>query len=185
MPKIRPTQKSSNSTAAAPRRWGIGMVVGMWILILAMMTIFFQDWWNDQQNPNQSAMTQVDMSGLRELALERNRWGHYVANGAINGEKVVFMLDTGATDVAIPVSVADRLGLQRGPVQVYQTANGSVRVYATRLASVSLGGIVLHDIRASINPGMEQDEVLLGMSFLKHLEFTQLGNTLTLRQFPE
>lgn len=170
---------------SATRRWGMGMTVGMWILALGLVTLYFQDWQASQHNPNQNLATLSADDGMRELVLQRNRWGHYVATGTINGQEVVFMLDTGATDVSLPVSLAERIGVPRGRALVYQTANGPVQVFGTRLEEVALGGIRLHDIRASINPGMQQDEVLLGMSFLKHLEFTQRGDTLTLRQYPQ
>ena len=62
---------------------------------------------------------------------------------------------------------------------------GVVQVEGDRvvvLDEVSLGGITLNRVRASINPNMPQGEVLLGMSFLKHVEFSQRGDTLTIRQ---
>ncbi len=165
------------------RRLGVGMTIAMWIVLLGLLTLFFQDWDERQRNPNQNPQMRIGADGVRELVLTRNRAGHYVASGSINGEAVVFMLDTGATDVAIPGPVAKRLRLKQGKAMIYQTANGPVRVYATVLNEVSLDNISLQGVRASINPAMRQQEVLLGMSFLKYLEFTQRGNTLTLRQY--
>jgi aspartyl protease family protein len=118
------------------------------------------------------------------VKLQRNRRGHYVASGTINGQPVVFFLDTGATIVSIPEPVARRLNLQRGVELQASTANGTVTTYSTELDSVAVGDIELHRVRASINPQMQSDEILLGMSFLKHLEFTQRGETLILRQYP-
>lgn len=164
------------------RRLGMGMTIGMWLLVLFLLTTFFQSWSERQHNPNQSVAMRLGEDGVRELVLQRNRWGHYVASGTINGEAVVFMLDTGASDISVPADIAERLGLHRGRAMIYQTANGPIRVYATMLDEVSLGGIVLNRVRASINPHMERGEVLLGMSFLKHVEFTQRGDTLTIRQ---
>jgi aspartyl protease family protein len=95
------------------------------------------------------------------------------------------MLDTGATGVALPSKIADRLGIRRGRAFPTQTANGVSTSYAATLDSVSVGGITLTDVRAGITPGLNTDQVLLGMSFLKHIEFTQRGNTLILRQYPQ
>ena len=161
------------------------MTIAMWIVLLGLLTMFFQNWHDRQNNPNQNLQTRLGDDGLRELTLTRNRAGHYVASGTINGEPVVFMLDTGATDIAIPGPVAKRLRLKQGRAMIYQTANGPVKVYSTTLDDVALGEIALQGVRASINPSMRQQEVLLGMSFLKHLEFTQRGNTLTLRQYAQ
>ena len=163
------------------RRMGKFMVGAMWLVLLGLLTLFFNDVLEKQFNPNQQ-IASVHRNGQEEIVLERNKYGHYVASGMINQQPVVFMLDTGATDISIPVNVARRLGLGAGRPLTYQTANGPAVNYATQLDSVSLGDITLHNLPASINPNVDQDDVLLGMSFLKHLEFTQKGNTLTLRQ---
>ena len=165
----------------------------MWVGIFVILGIFFSDILDKQNNPNQSVNTLSLNGDIKELVLKRNRMGHYVANGSINSHPVTFMLDTGATDVAIPESIARRLNLKHGPSATYQTANGNAQVYLTRLDEISLGdtrgntmgGIKLNNIRATIIPSYKSDEILLGMSFLKHLEFSQRGNTLTLRQYPE
>ncbi|ERI52284.1 hypothetical protein N878_19660, partial [Pseudomonas sp. EGD-AK9] len=62
------------------------------------------------------------------------------------------------------------------------TANGRATGHRTRLASLRLGDIELRDVAALIAPGMDGDEVLLGMSALQQLEFSQKGGTLVLRQ---
>ncbi|MGH8436900.1 MAG: retropepsin-like aspartic protease family protein, partial [Pseudomonas sp.] len=111
-----------------------------------------------------------------------NGQGHFVSSGRINDETVLFLLDTGATDVAVPAKLAKRLGLKRGAPVTLNTANGLSNGYRTHLERLQLGAIVLHDVRALVAPGMEGDEVLLGMSALKQLEFTQRDGTLVLRQ---
>ena len=163
------------------RRIGKIMVGAMWLLLLGLLTLFFNDFLEQQYNPNQQ-IASVQRNGQQELELQRNKYGHYVASGMINQQPVVFMLDTGASDISIPLKVAQRMGLQPGRAVTYQTANGPALNYATQLDSVSLGNITLYNLPASINPNVDHEDVLLGMSFLKHLEFSQKGNTLTLRQ---
>ena len=153
-----------------------------WLVFLALGVWFFSGELSRQHNPNQSVHSRVGEGGVREVVLQRNRFGHYVTSGAINGEPVTFLLDTGATGVAVPARVARRLGLRRGQPFTTQTANGLSTSYAASLDSVSVGAIELRDVEAAIAPGLGMEEVLLGMSFLKHIEFTQLGNTLILRQ---
>ena len=123
----------------------------------------------------------VDAGGAAMIVLEQDRNGHYQVQGEINNQPVTFMIDTGATDVIIPKHIAQRLKLKQGVASQASTANGLITVYATRLKSVSLGAIILHDIKASINPHVEYDEILLGMSFMKHLELAQRGKELTLK----
>lgn len=153
-----------------------------WVSLLAFGVFFFGDLLEERYNPNQSVDTQREADGTRTVVLGRNRFGHYVTNGVINGQPVTFMLDTGATTVAVPAQLARRLQLERGRAVQFHTANGISRGYAARLDEVGVGGIVLRDVAAGITEGLQGEEVLLGMSFLKHIEFTQRGDTLTLRQ---
>lgn len=158
------------------------MVIAGWVVALGLLAWLFGGQLDRQRNPNASVVSQRS-EGVVETVLLRNRYGHYVASGSINGHPVEFIIDTGASDISIPAGVADRIGLKRGPAVTYGTANGFIQAYQTVLNSVTLGDIHLTQVRASINPQMtERDEILLGMTFLKHLEFTQSGNTLTLRQ---
>lgn len=159
------------------------MVVLAWVLVLAMLTLAFQPLLERQYNPNSSVNTVVATDGAREVVLQRNRAGHYIANGAINGAPVVFLLDTGATQVAVSPALARHLALREGRLVHVQTANGTVSARRTRLDRVELGGIGISNVDATIVSGMSNNEVLLGMSFLKQLEMIQKGNTLTLRQY--
>ena len=92
------------------------------------------------------------------------------------------MIDTGASDISIPAHVAERIGLKAGHKRIYQTANGPAVSFATVLDQVAIGKIELRNVRASINPNVGIEEILLGMTFLKSLEFSQREDTLTLRQ---
>lgn len=169
-------------TSANSGRVGAIMTVLAWILVMGLLGAFFSGWMEKLNNPNQQVRTQLHADGVREVVLEQNRAGHYVASGTINGHPVTFLLDTGATSVSVPAGVARALGLKRGaPVQA-RTANGTITTYATRLDEVRLGNITLGNIRADINPRMQGQEVLLGMSFLRRLEFTQRDRELTIRQ---
>lgn len=166
----------------APRRLGFGMIVFAWLLVLGILSAYFSGWLGQQRNPNQSVDTVITAGGEREVVLKQNRYGHYVASGQINGVEATFLLDTGATDVSVPADLAATAGLQVGPPARAQTAAGAITTRMTRIDRVELGGIVLENVRAHINPRMRGHEVLLGMSFLRQLEFTQRGDELTLRQ---
>ncbi len=160
---------------------GRGMIYVAWLLALGLLTWIFSGWLDAQRNPNRQVKS-VTKDGAYAVTLERNRYGHYYVTGLINGREVEFILDTGATTVSVPAPVAHQLGLKQGPPVFSTTANGTITTYLTQLASVSVGDITLHDVKANINPHMGGNEVLLGMSFLKHLEFTQRGNTLILKR---
>ena len=157
------------------------MLVLAWGAGLLLATRFFGDWEDRQRNPNRSPES-VHGSGYVEVHLASSRQGHYLADGQINGAPVTFLLDTGATQVAVPIELARRLGLEPGAPILIGTANGQARAHRTRLSSLQLGDIHLQDVEALIAPGMDGAEVLLGMSALKQLEFTQRAGTLVLRQ---
>jgi aspartyl protease family protein len=157
------------------RRSGTLLLVLAWAGVFAGAYAWFHDWDRDQSNPNR-ALSAV----ATEVVLERNRAGHYVADGAINGAPVTFLVDTGATAVALPLSLAKRLELPLGSTITVQTANGPKLAYQTRLRSVRLGGIEIADVPAIASDGMEGAGVLLGMSFLKHLDFAQRDGRLVL-----
>ena len=161
---------------------GHGMLVISFALALLTLTWFFDGWIDNQNNPNRAPDAYLTQTGAREVVLQRNRQGHYVSSGEINGIPVTFLLDTGATDVATPESVARRANLQAGYPGQANTANGVVTVYSTTVSELTIGNIVLHDVPASITPSMPGETILLGMSALQQVEFTQRGSTLTLRQ---
>lgn len=164
------------------KRMGTVMQALAWLVLLALGVVFFGDLLEKQHNPNQSVQTRYAEGGVREVVLRRNKFGHYVTTGKINGATVTFMLDTGATGVAIPEAVAHDIGLQRGRAFSTQTANGMSTSYAVNLDLVSVGDIELRNVQAGIATGLQTGQILLGMSFLKHIEFSQQGDTLTLRQ---
>jgi len=128
-----------------------------------------------------NATTVIGEAGDVNVTLQQDRNGHYFAAGEINGYSVTFLVDTGATRLAIPEHIADNLNLKAGRKSQSYTANGVATTYRTRLDSVSLGGITLANIDASISSGLMGDEILLGMSFLKHLDLEQKDGVLTLR----
>ncbi len=164
---------------------GHGMLIISFALGLGLLTMLFDGVLDRQANPNRDPQYRFTDTGIREVVLERNRQGHYVANGTINGVPVTFLLDTGATDVAIPDNVARAAGLRAGYAGQASTANGVVTVYSTIVEELILGNIVLQDVAASITSSMGGNTILLGMSALGRVEFMQQGSTLTLRQHNE
>ena len=163
------------------QRIGRVFMVLAWCAALFLATRFFAQWEARQQNPN-VVVSSEQGEGFIEVKLVSNVQGHFVASGQINGQPVDFMLDTGATDVSVPADLAKRLKLEEGFGVTLSTANGLSQGYRTRIERLQLGDIVLRDVRALVAPGLHGDQVLLGMSALNKLEFTQRGGTMLLRQ---
>ncbi|WP_189378650.1 retropepsin-like aspartic protease family protein [Thalassotalea profundi] len=153
-----------------------------WIIVLVILVFVFQSALEQQINPNSEPEYSLNAQGQAEVILQQNRQGHYVTSGTIHEIPVTFLLDTGATQVSIPAHIADQLNLQATGQGIANTANGQVRIYQTHLNQLSIGNIYLYDVDAHINPGMKSDKILLGMSALKRLEFSQTGKQLILRE---
>lgn len=164
----------------SPRRAGAFMYILASIALIGLMTILFDDAIERMGNPNTSPVSFVDDDGSQTVVLQRNRAGHYVLNGEVNGVSAKFLLDTGATLVAVPAALASELGLERGMRMTAVTANGPTTAYSTMIDSLRIGELEETRIVASILPDMPGSEILLGMSFLKRLDFTQRGDTLIL-----
>jgi aspartyl protease family protein len=159
------------------RRGGVLMLTIGWLAIIGMVWWAVAEWESREANPNR-ALT-VGPGG--EVVLQRNRAGHFLADGEVNGRKVTFLLDTGATFIAVPGAIARDLGLKLGPPVSLQTAAGPAAGYPTRLESVRVAGIEMRDMAAVVSEGLEPGTVLLGMNFLKRLEMTQKGEQLVLK----
>ncbi len=121
----------------------------------------------------------------KDYRIVRGNDGHFRTQGQINGRSVDFMVDTGASTVAMSESTARRLNISyigKGTPMVSQTASGLVRSYRVKLDSVTIGGIALHHVDGSVIEGNAPPEVLLGMSFLNQLDMQNQGNVLLLQQ---
>lgn len=161
---------------------GKGFAIIAWLLLLGVIYLFFDDYLKAQLNPNQQLRSAVSAGGERSVLLTANRQGHYVGTLKLNGQNVDFLLDTGATMVAVSGEVARRAGMKQGRAYQTATANGITTVYQSQIDQLQLGDIVLTNLNASIVPNLTGSEILLGMSALKHLEFAQQANQLQLIQ---
>lgn len=120
-----------------------------------------------------------------EIVLPMGPGGHFGGSGAINGRPVQFMVDTGATAVALSQAEANRIGLdwKRGRPGLTQTANGTVPVYAVNLTSVRLGGVEVANVAAVVVPS-EMPMVLLGNSFLNRFTMRRDSDVMRLEKKP-
>lgn len=183
-PENNNRQKSDNDPGnqQPTKSMGHGMYTIAWLFGIALLTLMFSGREERKINPNQNPESTLQ-NGVAEVILKQNRQGHYVTNGTINGYEVVFLLDTGATHVSVPAHIADKIGLQRGRTMATSTANGVINVYQSWIQDLTIGTILLNDLDANINPEMKEDFILLGMSALKKLEFTQRDDVLILRAY--
>jgi aspartyl protease family protein len=118
-------------------------------------------------------------AGTRSISLPRDARGHFQTEGRIDGQRIGFMVDTGASVVALNERSAARFGLRpsRGDYNAtVTTANGTIKAARTRLAMVEIGGIVVRDVDAMVLPDEALSENLLGLSFLSRLKRFEYAN---------
>jgi aspartyl protease family protein len=130
----------------------------------------------------QSIASARPSSDRAKIVLTADGNGHFVTTGQMNGGTTRFLVDTGATHIAMSTAEAKRLGISyvNGERGVSYTANGPVSVYRVTLDTVKVGDVTLHQIEAAVIDGQGMDITLLGMSFLNRLEMKRSGSTLTL-----
>jgi aspartyl protease family protein len=128
----------------------------------------------------------VAQTGLRSLSIPRDARGHFETEGRIEGQRIGFMVDTGASVIALNETSAARFGLRpsRGDYKsTVTTANGTVKAARTRIAMVDIGGLVVRDVDAMVLPDEALSENLLGLSFLSKLKrFEYANGTMVLEQ---
>jgi aspartyl protease family protein len=154
-------------------RTGRIMYFLVWIIIFVGFFLFFQF-----QGKQES--TEIISNG-QELTVSADRNGNYVVKGSLNEYPIEFMIDTGASLVAIPKQIADNLHLSGRYPLYLTTANGVVEGLGTRVEQLTIGSFTIHDVKAVIIPANEDGLVLLGMNVLSKFQITQQNHQVTLK----
>lgn len=120
-----------------------------------------------------------------EYRVVQNGYGAYVTGGFINGQSVTFLVDTGATGVAMNQYQAQKLGIQyrlSGTPTRVQTASGTASAWSVQLQKVRIGEIEVQNVAGVVVDGDSPKQVLLGMSFLNHLDIEHSGSVMLLKK---
>lgn len=124
--------------------------------------------------------------GVRSLTIPGDARGHFRTDGRIDGQRIGFMIDTGASVVALNETSAARFGLRPSRADytaAVATANGQVKAARTRIALLDVGGLIVRDVEAMVLPDEALSENLLGLSYLSRLSrFTYANGRMVLEQ---
>jgi aspartyl protease family protein len=133
---------------------------------------------------NQSIQHGFRPASKSKLTLYANKTGMFQMSGRINGKPTSFLLDTGATYVALSEYEADRLGIlyENGRKSLIQTASHVVPAWNIQLDRVKVGDISVSHVEAVVLQGNSPQPALLGMSFLKHVKLERNGASMVLEQ---
>jgi aspartyl protease family protein len=118
-------------------------------------------------------------AGNRSISIPRDARGHFQTDARIDGQRIDFMVDTGASVVALNEKSAARFGLRpsRGDYNAtVTTANGTIKAARARIAMMDVGGLIVRDVEAMVLPDEALSENLLGLSFLSKLKRFEYAN---------
>ena len=130
-------------------------------------------------SPKKADTETVAQASGRSLNIPPDARGHFQTDGRIEGQRISFMIDTGASLVALNEKSAARFGLRPSRSDynaIVSTANGTIKAARTRLAMIELGGLVVRDVDAMVLPDEALSENLLGLSFLSKLKRFEYAN---------
>jgi len=152
------------------------MIILAWIFAFFLMALFFH-------YTTQSDNGSYEYSAKHgTLTIDGDTKGHYWVDGAINQVSVRFMVDTGASLVAIPEPLAQKMGLSgRYPV-LLQTAAGSIEGQLTRVKTLQFSGFHFSNVKAVIMPADGSETVLLGMNVLSDFTIMQKDGQLVMKR---
>ena len=132
------------------------------------------------------AAVSTPQDGNRSFNIAPDSRGHFRTEGQIDGQRIDFMVDTGASVVALNETSAASFGLRPSPAEyraIVNTANGTVKAAPARIAMLDVGGLIVRDVDAMVLPDEALSENLLGLSFLKRLKrFEYANGTMVLEQ---
>jgi aspartyl protease family protein len=128
---------------------------------------------------NAAAVDTPVETGLRTLSIPHDARGHFETEGRIEGQRINFMVDTGASVVALNETSAARFGVHPSRSDynaTVTTANGTIKAARTQLAMIEIGGLIVRDVDAMVLPDAALSENLLGLSFLSKLKRFEYAN---------
>lgn len=118
-------------------------------------------------------------SANRSISIPRDARGHFQTDARIDGQRIDFMVDTGASVVALNEKSAARFGLRPSRSEytaTVSTANGTLKAARARIAMMDVGGLIVRDVEAMVLPDEALSENLLGLSFLSKLKRFEYAN---------
>ncbi|GAA5168883.1 retropepsin-like aspartic protease family protein [Viridibacterium curvum] len=124
-----------------------------------------------------------DAQGQQSITLIADSRGHFVTTGSLNGALTTFVVDTGASSIAMGPGQARQAGIDytKGEAAMVGTANGVAKAWRVRIDRVTVNGLTLRDVEGMVLP-QDMPIVLLGMTFLNRMNMTREGNTMVLKR---
>jgi aspartyl protease family protein len=164
-------------------------IFALFLLIAAGLATHYAD--RIGRSPTSAASTAsatpspAPAAGPRTFVVTRDNRGHFQVDARVDGRRMDFIVDTGASHIALRESAAARLGIHPAPRDYTirtSTANGIIAAAPVRLHMVEVGGIVVRDVTGFVLPDQALSDNLLGMSFLSRVKWNHDRGRLTIEQ---
>ncbi len=167
----RPVQSQRRNASAL--RWNTLAIVAFWLVVMAALYVVM-----DRVRQPRAAVQAADGT----LVIPRGSDGHFHVAGSINGQPVLFMVDTGASLVVVTEALARRAGLQGGQATQFRTANGVRQGRVVQAQSVAVRSFVVSGLSVGVGySGDSVESALLGQNFLQHFEVQLLRERMVLK----
>lgn len=171
-PASRPQQASATQAGTDPR-FGTRAIFVFWVLVMGALYVLTTQYLKPKP---------VTITAQGELVIPKSRDGHFYAPGTVNGRAVVFMVDTGASSVVVSETFARHAGVADGVPTTFHTANGDLQGRTVADVPVTLGPIQVSGVRVGVGlVGGNEEDALLGQSFLSKFDITMSKDQMTLR----
>ena len=154
-------------------RWGTLGILAFWLVVMAALYLVME-----QVRAPRAAVQEADGT----LVIPRGSDGHFRVAGSVNGQPVLFMVDTGASLVVVTDALAQRAGLEGGQVTQFRTANGVRQGRVVRAQSVAVRSFVVTGLSVGVGySGSSTEDALLGQNFLQNFDVQLLRDRMVLR----
>ena len=165
---------SGRRSVASSMRWGTLGILAFWLVVMGALYLVM-----DQVRKPPAAVEASDGT----LVIPRGRDGHFRVAGNVNGQPVMFMVDTGASLVVVTEPLAQRAGLEGGRPMQFRTANGVRQGRVVTAQSVAVRSFVVSGLSVGVGySGDSVEDALLGQNFLQHFDVQLLRDRMVLRQ---
>lgn len=168
------TQLDNNNTESTARRLGAIFLILGWITAIVLVALLINKTIFNTKPPTIS-----ETEAGKQITLYSDYDSHFRVKGTVNGVPVTFLIDTGASSIAVSDKIATKAGLTRMARITTETANGTAVGYFTTIDTLLIADVVIRDTSGIIVPKLGT-EALLGMNILKMFIIKQTKDTLTL-----
>lgn len=167
------SRKHLASKAVSPTKTGLIPMMVFWCVVMGLLYVLMTHYLKPKQ-------AQVSANG--DLVIHRAQDGHFYTTGTINGEEARFMVDTGASLVSVSEKFAQKAFIRGGVPTTFHTANGDRPGRVVAGMGVSIGPVSVTNVKVGVGLSLgDENDALLGQSFLSKFDITMTKNQMVLR----